>query len=149
MSVTETNETDLELLESYLDDELSSLEHDALQQRLSRDPALAGALDELRAQRALRRSLFARLEPDDATVQRVVSAIDQKVENHVVWTARARSLRWLSGVAATLLIGFLGGYVFRGGPAGVTPTAGGNTAGLVATNGGTLHLAGTPESSIA
>src|SRR3954470_3765512 len=121
MTVRELPETDLDLLESYLDDELSSLEHDALQQRLSREPALAAALEELSGQRELRRGVFASFEPDAATVQRVLGAVDRKVENHVVWAERARSLRWLSGVAATLLIGFLGGYIFRGGPAGATP----------------------------
>jgi hypothetical protein len=151
MAVTELAETDLELLESYLDDELSSLEHDALEQRLSREPALAAALDDLRAQGELRRNVIASFEPNEAMVQRVLAGVDQKVENHMVWTERARSMRWLSGVAATLLIGFLGGYIFRGGPAGTAPGGGGgsNTAGLVATNGGTLVSAAAPVTNIA
>src|SRR4051812_3955467 len=116
MSATELNENDLMLLDSYLDDELSALEHDALEQRLSREPALSAALNELRVQRALRCSVYATFEPSAAMVQRVVASVERKVEGHMVWAERARGLRWLSGVAAMLLIGFLGGYISRRGP---------------------------------
>ena len=43
------SENDLELLESYLDDELTGRELEALRQRLSSEPQLAVAIDELKS----------------------------------------------------------------------------------------------------
>ena len=52
------SENDLELLESYLDDELTGRELEALRQRLSSEPQLAVAIDELKSQRQMRQQFF-------------------------------------------------------------------------------------------
>jgi hypothetical protein len=117
MDLSAMKESDLEMLESYLDDELSALETEALLRRLSDDPALSAALKELTAQRDLRRAVFATFEPSEISVNRVIATVERKVDGHMIWAERARGLRVLSGVAATLLLGFLGGYVFHAGNA--------------------------------
>jgi hypothetical protein len=53
------SETDIELLESYLDDALETSDVDALRIRLTLDPALVAALEQLRGERTARRALFA------------------------------------------------------------------------------------------
>jgi hypothetical protein len=111
MSVTEN---DLEILESYLDDELAPRELEALRQRLSSEPALASAMDELRAEREMRQSYFASCEPDDASVERLVRAVNKSVTQEIVWSKRSRSLGWIGGLAACLLVGFGVGRGFRG-----------------------------------
>src|SRR5262245_26139391 len=51
------NDSDLELLSAYIDRQLGDGERAALERRLSQEPALRGALDELRATVALLRDL--------------------------------------------------------------------------------------------
>src|SRR5215218_4836014 len=111
MSVTDT---DLELLESYLDDELAPRELEAFRQRLSSEPALASAMDELRGEREMRQSFFASCEPDDASVERLVRAVNKSVTQEIVWSRRSRSLGWIGGLAACLLVGFGVGRGFHG-----------------------------------
>jgi hypothetical protein len=114
MSVTET---DLEMLESYLDDELPSLENDALRRRLSSEPDLTVAMDDLRRQRELRQQFFASLEPDEQSVERVIKAVRKSVTREIVFARRARALRNVGSLAACLIVGFVGGYGLRGGRA--------------------------------
>jgi anti-sigma factor RsiW len=103
MAVTEQ---DLELLDSYLDDALEIGEVDALRARLSGDGELVAALDQIRRERAARRSFYSGLEPDDAAVGAVVSKIQCAAARQKRITARARAVR--SGIlaAACLLLGF-------------------------------------------
>ncbi|HWQ13291.1 MAG TPA: anti-sigma factor, partial [Roseiflexaceae bacterium] len=51
------NDEDLELLSAYIDSRLSAAERAALEERLSREPALRAILDELRATVSALRSL--------------------------------------------------------------------------------------------
>src|SRR4051812_33389930 len=111
MSVTDN---DLEVLESYLDDELTPRELEALRQRLSSEPALASAMDELRAEREMRQGFFASCEPDDASVERLVRAVNKSVTQEIVWSRRSHSLGWIGGLAACLLVGFGVGRGFHG-----------------------------------
>lgn len=103
MAVTEQ---DLELLDSYLDDVLEIGEVDALCARLSGDGELVAALDEIRSERAARRSFYAALEPDDSAVGALVTKIQSSAARQKRITARARAVR--SGIlaAACLLLGF-------------------------------------------
>jgi anti-sigma factor RsiW len=107
-------EADLELLETYLDDELASPQAEALRQRLSAEPGLADALEQLRFERDARKQYFSALEPADDAVQRLLAGVHRQIGRERVWTLRARALRSVSGVAACLLVGFGGGYLFRG-----------------------------------
>jgi hypothetical protein len=103
MAVTEQ---DIGLLDSYLDDALESGEVDALRARLSGDGELVAALDQIRGERAARRSFFAALEPDDATVGAVVSKIQVAAARQKRITARVRAVRSAILAAACLLLGF-------------------------------------------
>jgi hypothetical protein len=103
MSVTDT---DLELLESYLDDELGTAEADALRKRLSSDPQLSAAMDELRSQREMRQQFFAAVEPDEANVQRLMQSVRRNVNREIVWAQRSRKLGMVGSLAACVLVGF-------------------------------------------
>jgi hypothetical protein len=103
------NDQDLELLESYLDDELTGRELDSLRQRLSSEPQLAAAMDELRSQREMRQQFFAACQPDEASVQRLIKSAQRSATREIVWSNRNRNLRWASGLAACLVIGFMTG----------------------------------------
>lgn len=63
------NDTDLELLESYLDQSLEAGETDALRLRLDAEGELRAALEELQADRDARRSYFATVEPEPAAME--------------------------------------------------------------------------------
>src|SRR5436190_19329585 len=108
------NEQDLELLESYLDDELTGRELEALRQRLSSEPALAVAIDELKGQRQMRQHFFAACEPDEASVQRLVQTVNQNITRELAWSERNRSLRSWGSLAACLLVGLFLGRAMRG-----------------------------------
>src|SRR6478672_11196699 len=91
MSVTEH---DLELLESYLDDELTGRELEALRKRLSTEPQLASAIDELRSQREMRQQFFSACTPDEASVQRLIRSVNREVTREVVQGRRNVGMRW-------------------------------------------------------
>lgn len=102
------NDTDLELLSAYIDDQLAPGERSMLEERLRREPALRAALDELRATVGALRELEPVQPPrsftlDPATVAR----------------RRPPLVRWLSlgpALAAIVLaFGFLAFFVSRGG----------------------------------
>jgi hypothetical protein len=130
------NEQDLELLETYLDGELSPAEEDQLSARLERDALLVQALGALRREREMRQSFFAGLEPaeNDPDVRNLLSEVSKQTTRDVLWGERLKKMRWVSGVAACLLVGFLGGYGLRG-PSSAAP---GNTAGFGPVGSGSL-----------
>jgi hypothetical protein len=101
------NETDLEQLETYLDDELSPEEAVELDRRLATDSQLADQLAQLRAQRAVRRSLFASMEPTDAQVEALLNRVDASLHRQANWSKRLRALRYIGSAAACLLVGFM------------------------------------------
>jgi hypothetical protein len=134
------SENDLELLESYLDDELTGRELEALRQRLSSEPQLATAIDELKSQRQMRQQFFGACEPDQASVERLVQSVNQDVTRELAWSERNRSLRSWGSLAACLLVGLFLGRAMRGtaqGPVASTPqntTVVSNSEPVVATN---------------
>jgi len=103
MSVTDT---DLELLESYLDDELGAAEADALRKRLSSDPQLSAAMDELRSQRDMRQQFFGAVEPNEASVQRLMQSVRRNVNREIIWAERSRKLGMVGSLAACIMVGF-------------------------------------------
>jgi hypothetical protein len=119
-------ESDFELLESYLDGELAVSESEGLWRRLAAEPALAAALDELRAQRTGRLALFESLEPTDQAADALCDRIDRSVRRrrNLEWTHQA--LRYVTAAAACIVVGFGVGWVERGnglqgGPGQTTP----------------------------
>lgn len=128
-------EADLELLDCYLDEELSSDAAEALRGRLSNEPELADALEQIKFERDARKQFFAAIEPGSEAVQRLVANVHRSINRELIWTKRARALRGVSGIAACLLVGFSIGYIFRGGPVN-SDTLPSNTAGIASTNSG-------------
>ena len=114
----------LELLETYLDGELTTSEEDALRQRMSAEPELATALQALRGERETRVAVWKSFEPSAAAVARVVSHVEQAVDSHNAWAYRLSRLRVPLAAAACILIGFSVGWLGRGSPAPDPGTAG-------------------------
>lgn len=105
-------ERDLEQLDSELDGSLPSRESAELRARVGQDLLLAGAQDELRAERAARSTLWASLEPteDEAGIlaDRILAAAAQPRgrTSAASWTAWRR----FSAIAACILVGFATGW---------------------------------------
>src|SRR3954447_26911698 len=127
----ELSEHDYELIECYLDDELSPAEVDDLRKRIADEPELAAAMEQVRFEREARQTLFAAREPDAQSVQRLISGVGKDVRRQVgrEWTRRA--MKFVSSAAALLLVGFFSGYLSRGGTA-----TGGSAAGIGGIGGG-------------
>jgi hypothetical protein len=104
----------VELLELWLDGELPEDQSEALRQRLSAEPALAQALDALRGERQIRARVWQALEPGDTDVESLVSSVRRSVMKEEVWASRLRTLRNVSGIAASIAIVFLAGWISRG-----------------------------------
>jgi hypothetical protein len=119
------NDQDLELLENYLDDELTGRELEALRQRLSSEPQLVAAVDELRSQREMRQQFFAACEPDEASVRRLMNSVQREATREVATGGGGWSLRWASGLAACLVFGFVMGRGMHGTP--ISPTDNSNS----------------------
>src|SRR5260221_4795795 len=103
----------VELLESYLDDALDMSEVEALQTRLARETELASAMTDIRAQRALRKSIFTSFEPSEGTANAVVSNVLTATIARKPSPARRRNPAWYYATAAACLaIGFLGRGVY-------------------------------------
>lgn len=103
------SDSDLELLESHLDGELSVADDEALRERMNIEPELATVLETLRGERDARRGAFAMMEPDDAAVaqfNRSASRELQRVDREGFWKNTAARLRVVAAAAACLVIGF-------------------------------------------
>jgi hypothetical protein len=116
MSKTVTEE-DLELLESYLDDELAPAQSEKLRSRLQQNAELMKSLEELKSERQMRSRVWAAIEPHQGDLDRfhksVHTAVTRETIRGTVWSARLRSLRLVSAAAAVLLFGIAGGWLLR------------------------------------
>jgi anti-sigma factor RsiW len=101
------NETDLEQLETYLDDELSPQEAAELDRRLATDSSLSDELTQLRAQRALRAAMFSAMEPGDGEVTSLLNRVDGVLHRQATWSKRLAALRYIGSAAACLFVGFM------------------------------------------
>ena len=107
-------DSDLELLESHLDGELTLAEDEALRERMNVEPELATVLETLRAERDARRGAFVAMEPDDAAVERFnryAAREIQRVDRETFWKNTASRLRVVGAAAACLVIGFSVGRI--------------------------------------
>jgi anti-sigma factor RsiW len=123
--MTTITETDLELLETYLDGEVTGADAGALQHRLQAEPELSMALDDLRAQRALRQSVWQTLEPDQKTADQLTWRIRGAMQTQQQAPARRTWNTWQfarfgSAAAACIVLGFFVGWVGRGHHANVS-----------------------------
>jgi anti-sigma factor RsiW len=132
------SETDLELLEIWLDEALSPREADVLRQRVAAEPELATALAELRSQRSLRASVWAALEPTDAATQqmnwRIRGALAERQTRRSFGMGSWVTARVGSVAAACIMLGFFAGWMGHGGNHELSPTASQNTGPAVAVN---------------
>ncbi len=110
------SEQDLDLLETLLDGEIADEQANALRQRVSGDPELSLALDRIRVERAMRQQIWREMEPQEAQVATLVSGVRAAIQRDEVWSRRQRALRYVSGLAACITLGFLVGRYLPYGP---------------------------------
>jgi anti-sigma factor RsiW len=108
------NETDLELLETYLDGELPMSEAEGLWRRLAVEPELSAELDQLRADRADRALVWAKHEPDDAAAEAVSDRVSAAVHRRRWIEGIRRTLVYATSAAACIVVGFQIGWFERG-----------------------------------
>lgn len=115
------SESDLNLLDAYLDDALSASEVQVLDARLSEEPETAAALDSLRKERQARVAAFASLTPEPAHADRFAEGVLSSVRRRQFGRRVMRAAQWVGSLAACLAVGFFVGWIGRGGRAGGTP----------------------------
>ncbi len=108
------SENDLEVLETYLDGGAGNAEEKVLLDRLIKEPALAAAMETVRAERQLRAAVWQSCEPGDERVERLMGRVERKIDHHWNWTKRLSQLRMVSGAAACILVGVFVGRVGPG-----------------------------------
>ena len=104
------NETDLMLLEEYLDGELSAADARALEERSLREPALASELARLRADRQIRAKAWRAMEGDEAAVAAVAGRVVASIERRESFTFLLRGLRIGAAAAACIVLGLTVGF---------------------------------------
>jgi anti-sigma factor RsiW len=105
---TPMTEQDLELLETYLDGEMSVEESAELRDRVSGSPELAGALEMLRAERATRAQAWPSFEPSLLEIDRLADRLERTIGQapaHPVWDRVLSIGRIVTAAAACLVMG--------------------------------------------
>lgn len=108
-----TPEHDVELIEQYLDSELSPEQAEQLRLRAATDPSLNATMHRLNRQRALRKAYFQTLEPSPQDVQTLETVIEAQLLRQRRWAGRARILRRLTAAAACVIMGMGVGWLGR------------------------------------
>jgi hypothetical protein len=116
------SETDLEILEQYLDGCIKGDDAQMLGRRLATETAFSAALQEVRAQRMVRQALWNSLDPDQTAADRLSWRIRGAVLDQEQNAARQR-WSWSpwriasigSSAAACVVLGFLIGRIGRSG----------------------------------
>jgi hypothetical protein len=104
---------DLALLESYLDNELSSAQVQSLQGRLQTDPVLSAALSRLSADFTVRQAVWSSLEGTPGEVNRMGQRVGAALRRRSLWERSKNAVRVGVAVAACLVC-FLAGWIGRG-----------------------------------
>ena len=140
-------ENDLELLETYLDGELSPAEAAALRERLGASEELSGALAMLRAERATRGVVWRSFEPSALEVDRLTDRLERSIGQpvHPLLDRIIRIGRVVTAAAACLVMGIAIGRIGNG-PGPVIAPGGGS--GQVAGAGGSSAPAEVPADVI-
>jgi anti-sigma factor RsiW len=105
------SDTDLELLETYLDGELPMSEAEGLWRRLAKEPELSAELDQLRADRATRSSMWESCEPDEDAARLIVGRVSASVARRRWVEGLRRSMVRVAAAAACILIGVQIGWM--------------------------------------
>jgi hypothetical protein len=98
-------ETDLDLLESYLDGELAMTEAEGLWRRLSVESELSAMLDQLRADREIRLAVWGAMEPADRAAAAVNNRITASMRRQNMWAWSRTATNFVAAAAACLMIG--------------------------------------------
>jgi hypothetical protein len=102
------SDQDVELLETYLDGELTDADAATIDRRLSGEPALSARLDEMRQQRQHRRLAMSMVYRTDAdAVDRLVMAVRTARATEAIATRRSSFWRYTGAAAASLLLGLM------------------------------------------
>lgn len=99
-------EHDWELLSRHLDGDLTDAEETELSERISREPELKAALDELSSAQTVRSSLWTSLEPTQVEADVLAKC--------AISSARRRRVSWwprIAAVAACLIVSFSAGWL--------------------------------------
>jgi hypothetical protein len=105
------SEQDLELLESWLDGELSDEQVEALRRRVSSEPQLSAVVDRLRGDRQTRAAVWQSINFSNHNVDHLIHNVRIAVRRDEVWTGRLRALRSVSGIAAAIAMVFTAGWI--------------------------------------
>jgi hypothetical protein len=100
------NDSDLELLQAYLDGEMPMSECEGLWRRLAVEQELSRELDQMRAEVATRTVVWSSLEPDDAAVASLEKNVLRAARRQDLQVRANRWFRTVAAVAACLLFGF-------------------------------------------
>lgn len=98
---------DLQILEDYVDAQLSADECEAVRARLMANPALTAELDLMRAHRELRQSTFTSLEGDADTAEMLLAKLHEPRAHSPYF----RRLRYAVAAAACIALSFLAGWM--------------------------------------
>jgi hypothetical protein len=105
------SETDLEMLETWLDGELPDEQILDLRKRLAVETDLHQAMDRLRSDRQMRAQLWPTFEGSDAEVDTLVNSVRHSVQQDEMWNWRLGALRKFSGIAASIALVFMAGWI--------------------------------------
>jgi hypothetical protein len=139
------SDDDLDLLETYLDGELPVADAEDLWRRLAAEPALASALDELRAERSDRLSVWESLEPSDAKITTISKRLKSATRRQDIIDWSLRGLQYTAAIAACLMFA-VAGWSMRGNLVSPAPATAVRT-GQLETAGGPLTMVSHPEGS--
>ncbi len=105
------NELDFDTLQTYVDGELPPAECEGLWRRIAVEPELSAALEQLRADVALREIVWSSMEPTDLQVVRVESDTLRAVRRQKLYNLVNRATAVVSVAAACILFGFTVGWL--------------------------------------
>lgn len=108
------SEHDLEIMESWLDGELSEEQVEILRRRISSEPHLSQTLDRLRNDRQLRAGIWRGMEPTERQAETLVANVRRLARREDVIDSRLRLVRNFAAVAASVSVVFFAGWLTRG-----------------------------------
>ena len=113
-------DSDLDLLETYLDGDLPVSEAEGLWRRLAVEPELIAVLDELRAQRSMRMAAWTSMEPTEQAALALKQRVAGSVRRQRTLDWAYRGARYFTAAAACIVVGFGVGWGAHGaGNAGI------------------------------
>ncbi len=105
------DEREIDLLEMYLDHELSVQQSAAMEERLGSDTALRQELSQLENERQLRQTVFASLEPTEAEVANMLTLTRARMSEGEIWRRYLHRAGFATAAAAVVAIAFVGGWI--------------------------------------